>query len=157
MQTFKGRLCKLDLPARSVGLCTDSLKNLENHLEGSKGHIVYVPSVENGSSIPETTSEIVRNPHIHLVEVQLRSERPGNLSDGSGTHKHPYSVRICTKATEKTSRKCQHSPEQAKTTKIISWHKDLVHSRGRWLEEACGASQKCQQPMLKATGAEWMS
>ena len=62
-------------------------------------------------------SEIVRNPHIHLVEVQLRSERPGNLSDGSGTRKHLYSVRIRMKGTEKTSRKRQHSSEQAKTTK----------------------------------------
>ena len=74
-QTPKGRVCKLDLPVRSAGLCTDSLENLENDLEGSKGPIVHVPSVEYGSRIPETTSEFVRNPHTYLVEVQNCGQR----------------------------------------------------------------------------------
>ena len=79
-----------------------------------------MPSVEDDLRIPENASEIVRNPRAHLVEVQncAESERLRNFSDASRTHKHPYSIRICTKVTEKPSRR--HQPEQTETTKLIT-------------------------------------
>ena len=143
-QTPKVRLWKLDLPARGTGLCTDSLENLENHLEGSKEHVVHVPSIEYGSRIPETTSEIVRNPHTHLVEVQNCGQRGRGTSQMGWEH---ASTHTAFKSTQKWLKRptgeVSIAQNKLKLQKLTCWHKDLAHSRGRWSEEACGASQKC--------------
>ena len=57
-----------------------------------------------------------------------------NVADVSATHTDVHSDRNGTKTTEKTMQEVN----DAKTAKLICWHKDSVHKRGGWAVEPHG-------------------